>query len=78
MFQLMDGEDLLALNTYDSAFALIYDAFIEVSTLYSPFGILLLAWDHLYLIHCLPCFFPWVLYCCSFEHFTCDVDGALT
>ena len=65
--QLTDGEDLLALSTYDSALALICDAFIEVLTLYSSFGILLLAWDHLYLIHCSPYLFPWVLYCCSFD-----------
>ena len=38
-FQLTDGEDLLALSAYDSAPVLIYDAFIEVLTLYSPFGL---------------------------------------
>ena len=68
----------MALSTYDSAPALIYDAFIEVLTPYFPFGIRFLAWDHLYLIHCSPCFFPWVLYYRSLEHFKCDVDGAST
>ena len=77
-FQLTDGEDLLALSAYDSAPALIYDAFIEVMTLYSPFGLCFLAWDHLYIIHCSPCFLLWVLYCFSLEHFKCDVDGAST
>ena len=65
-------------SIYDSALASIYDAFIEVLTLYLPFGIRFLAWDHLYLIHCSPCFLSWVLYCRSLEPFECDVDGAPT
>ena len=63
-------------STYDSVPALIYDAFIEFLTLYLPFGIRFLAWDHLYLIRCSPRFFPWVFYGRSLEHFKCDVDGA--
>ena len=65
-------------STYDSAPALIYDAFIGVFSLYLPFGIRFLAWDHLYLIYCSPCSFPWVLFCRSLEYFKCDVDGAST
>ena len=52
-------------STYDSAFSLMYDAFIGVFDSYLPFDILFLAWDHLYLIYCLPCFFPWALCCHS-------------
>ena len=40
---------------------LMYDAFIGVFDSYLPFGIRFLAWDHLYLIYCSPCFFPLVL-----------------
>ena len=54
----------------------LYNAFIGVFDSYLPFGIHFLAWDHLYLIYCLPCFFPWALYCHSLGHFKCDMDGA--
>ena len=47
---------------------LIYNAFIGDFDSYLPFGIHFLAWDHLYLIYCLPCFFPWALCYHSLGH----------
>ena len=52
------------LSTYDSASALMYNAFHRSSLLLiCLLGICFLAWDHLYLIYYSPCFFPWVLCC---------------
>ena len=64
--------DLLLIS---SAFVLMYNAFIGVFDSYLPFAVHFLAWDHLYLIYCLPCFFPWALCCHSLGNFKCDMDG---
>ena len=50
-FQLTDGEELLEIQyLYGSTSVLIHNAFIGAFDSYLPFGIQLLAWDHLYII----------------------------
>ena len=56
----------------------IHIAFLGAFDSYLPFGIQFLAWDHLYIIYCLP----WFLYVGlllsppSIFFFKCDMDGA--
>ena len=57
-FQLTDGEELWQFVTYMvQYFVSTHHAFIGVFDSYLPFGIQFLAWDHLYIIYYLPCFF---------------------
>ena len=56
-FQLTDREELLAiLYSYDSVLCLDTYFFLRSFDSYLPFGFQFLAWDHLYIIYCLPCF----------------------
>ena len=56
-FQVTDGEEILAiLYSYDSVLCLDTYCFLRSFDSYLPFGFQFLAWDHLYIIYCLPCF----------------------
>ena len=56
-FQLMDGEELLAiLYSYDSVLCFDTYCFLRSFDSYFPCGFQFLAWDHLYIVYCLPCF----------------------
>ena len=56
-FQLTDGEELLAiLYSYDLVLCLDIHCFLRSFDSFKPFGFQFLAWDHLYIIYCLPYF----------------------
>ena len=56
-FQLTDGEELLAiLYSYDLVLCSDIHFFLGSFDSSQPFGFQFLAWDHLYIIYCLPCF----------------------
>ena len=56
-FQLTDREEILViLYSYDSVLCFDTYCFLRSFDSYYPFGFQFLAWDHLYIIYCLPCF----------------------
>ena len=56
-FHLTDGEELLAiLYSYDSVLCFDTYCFLRIFDSYLPCGFQFLAWDHLYIIYCLPFF----------------------
>ena len=57
-FQLTDGKTLLAI-LYSYGLVLCFDTYWFLRRFfdsYFPFGFQFLAWDHLYIIYCFPCF----------------------
>ena len=76
-FQLTDGEELLEiLYSYDSVLCLDTYCFLSSFDSYFPFGFQFLAWDHLYIIYCLPCFLFVGLLFTPKDIFKCEMDGA--
>ena len=68
-FQLMDGEEILAiLYSYDSVLCFDTYFFLRSFDSYQPFGFQFMAWDHLYMIYCYPASFPWVSCCHPIGH----------
>ena len=56
-FQLTDREEILAiLYSYDLVLCFDKYCFLMSFDSYHPFSFQFLAWDHLYIIYCLPCF----------------------
>ena len=56
-FQLTDGEEILAIfQSYGLVLCFDTYCFLRSSNSSQPFGFQFLAWDHLYIIYCLPCF----------------------
>src|SRR5882757_6692422 len=56
-FQLTNREELWQFCTHlVQYFVLIHISFLGVFDSYFPFSFQFLAWDHLYIIYCLPCF----------------------
>ena len=56
-FQLTNREEIWKFCTHMvQYFVLIHIAFLGYFDSYFPFGFQFLAWDHLYIIYCLPCF----------------------
>ena len=69
-FHLMDGEEILAiLYSYDSVLCFDTYCFLRSFDSYQPFGFQFLAWDHLYIIYCLPCFLSMGPCCHPLRHF---------
>ena len=78
-FQLTDGEEIWQFCTHMvHYFVSIHIAFLGDFDSYLPFAFQLLAWDHLYIIYCLPCFLSMgLLLSPPKTFFKCEMDGAL-
>ena len=77
-FQLTDGEELLAiLYSYDLVLRFDTHYFLRSFDSSQPFGFQFLAWDHLYIICCLPCLLSMGLQLSPLRtSFKCEMDGA--